>query len=109
MKEIKYNHDRPLEDFEDMLIIIREQGFKPIAVTQMELEDTFVFETDEEADRAYNRLEGPLGYKPEGLEHKVVGWWFGKESFLKSVENYEKEANTDRTDEKELKMKIYWL
>ena len=102
MKETKYNHDRPLNDFEDQLKIIREHGFKPISVTQMELEDTFVFETKKEANKAFNELEVPKKYN-------VVGWWFGKNDFMKAVRKYEKRANTDRNDEFFLKMKIYWL
>jgi hypothetical protein len=101
-KEIKYNHDRSLVEFEEDLKIIREHGYNPIAVTQMMLEDTFVFETEEESLRAYNELEVPK-------KCHIVGWWYGKEDFLKAVEEYELEANKNRVDNKVLKMKIYWL
>jgi hypothetical protein len=47
------NHHRKLEDFSYELEIIRKNGFKPIAVTQMYLEDTFVFKTKKEANNAF--------------------------------------------------------
>ena len=98
MKEIAYeslegfNHDRPLSSFEDSLEIIRSSGFKPIAVTQMMFEDTFVFETDKESTEAYNLLEVK--------DETVVGWWYGREDFLEEVRDYEKDG---------VKVLIYWL
>jgi hypothetical protein len=32
---LKYNHNRPLSDFNESLEIIKAAGFKPIAVTQL--------------------------------------------------------------------------
>ena len=97
MKELAYenlegfNHDRPLISFEDNLEIIRSAGFKPIAVTQMMFEDTFVFETDKESTEAYNLLE---------IGGEVCGWWYGREDFLQEVSDYEKGGS---------KVLIYWL
>ena len=86
-----FNHDRPLSSFEESLEIIRSAGFKPIAVTQMMFEDTFVFETDEEATKAYTLLE---------IGGEVCGWWYGREEFLEEVRDYEKGG---------VKVLIYWL
>jgi len=57
MDEIHYNHDRPLESFQRDIDKLRQAGYNPIAVTQMLFEDTFVFETSEEAKRAYEQFE----------------------------------------------------
>jgi len=68
---IKYNTNRTLESFNESLNIIKEHGFNPIAVAQMYFEDTFVFETEEEANKAHSKLENIE-------KSKVVGWWYGK-------------------------------
>lgn len=93
---IKYNHNRPLKDFQKSIDIIKKEGFNPIAVSQLYFEDTFVFETSEEGLKGYNLLE---------KDHKlrVVGWWYGKEEFLKTVEEYETENNGFS------KVLIHWL
>jgi hypothetical protein len=93
-----YNHDRPYNDFAEKVIVIRKKGFKPIAVSQMLLEDTFVFETAKEALEAYNTFECDDKGKWIG---KIQGWWYGKKDFEKSVEKYENDNN--------LKVRIHWL
>ena len=92
---MNFNHKRPLSDFYPKIDLIREAGFKPIAVTQMYLEDTFVFETKEEALNAYNTLE----IEPP---HVVSGWWYEKNDFLNEVKNYENKMP-------DTKILIYWL
>ena len=81
---MKYNHDREVQDFQEQIDIIRNAGFKPIAVSQMYLEDTFVFEKSDEANKAYKLLE-------DCKNSEVVGWWYGKEDFEKAVKEYETE------------------
>lgn len=54
---MEYNHGQSLSDFEESMDKIRNAGFNPIAVSQLYLEDTFVFETNEEASNAYKKLE----------------------------------------------------
>jgi len=92
---MKDNHDRPLSDFKESIDILKSSGFKPIAVTQMIFEDTFVFETPEEANNAYEQFEK--------IDGKIVGWWYGKDDFLEAVREYEEESNGYS------KVKIYWL
>jgi hypothetical protein len=91
---MKYNHNRELSDFQEEINLIKKKGFKPIAVTQMYLEDVFVFETDKEANLAYQALE-------KCKSPKVIGWWYGKDVFIKNVEVYQNEY--------EKKVKIFWL
>ncbi len=91
---MEYNHDNDLEDFQEQLEIIRNAGFKPIAVSQMYLEDTFVFETPEEATEAYNQLE-------DCENGKLAGWWYGKEEFEKSVKEHESNLG--------VKVLVHWL
>ena len=85
------NHNRTLESFSDDIQKIKANGYNPIAVTQLYCEESFVFETVTEAKEAY-RTVGNEG----------DGWWYGKDEFIKSVENYEQQY----TDTKVL---IYWL
>lgn len=96
-----YNHDYPLEEFKPQLDIIRKKGFKPIGVTQMICEDTFIFETTEEAKKAYETFE----QKGDKWIGKVVGWWYGKEDFKLAEKDYlEKMDNGE-----DFKLRIYWL
>lgn len=92
-----YNHNRPLESFSIELEIIRENGFVPIAVSQIYFEDTFVFETHEEATKAYEMLE-----EDETLPYRCFGWWYGKQEFLKEVLDYESKEGAS-------KVLIHWL
>jgi hypothetical protein len=91
---MEYNHWNELEDFQEELEIIRDAGFKPIAVSQMFLEDTFVFETDEEAMKAYKQLE-------DCENPKLAGWWYGKKDFEKSRKEHESILG--------VKVLVYWL
>ena len=90
----EYNHNRPIESFHEDIDVIKKHGFNPIAVSQMFFEDTFVFETAEESERAYAELECGDGDFP-------VGWWYGKEDFIKAVTEFEKDAGC--------KVRTYWL
>ena len=56
--------------------IIKENGFNPIGLSYGWFEPVFIFETSEEANRAYNELE-------DILKAKVIGLWYGKEEFDK--------------------------
>ena len=91
---MKYNHDRELEDFELELQVIIDSGFKPIAVSQIYFENTFVFEKSEEANKAYKMLE-------DCNDKKVIGFWYGKEDFEKAVQEYESYGDC--------KVRVYWL
>lgn len=102
---MKYNHDRPLEDFENNLKFLHKAGFNPIAVTQMYFEDTYVFKTKKEANRAYKQFEKDLQFKKNSKNKKkrIVGWWYGKKDFLDEVKRYETDNNGYS------KVKVYWL
>lgn len=92
------NHNKKLEHFQEDLDILISNGYKPIAVSQVYMEDTFVFETEEEAKRAYHQFERSESGKFMDL---CCGWWYGKERFLKTVKQYEEEYNEE--------ILIYWL
>lgn len=89
------NHNRPLSYFSDDLNKLRAAGYNPIAVTQLYCEESFVFETTSEA------LEALLVFNKSEKECHH-GWWYGKEEFVKSVENYEQQYP-------DTKVLIYWL
>lgn len=81
----EYNHDRPLSSFDESLILIKSYGFNPIGVSQIYFEDTFIFETQEEAESAFQKLEKELGL--------IQGWFYSKENFEKDKIKYENELN----------------
>lgn len=91
---MEYNHDKSIKNFEKEIEIIKNAGFNPIAVSQLYLEDVFVFKTSEEATKAYDLLEDIDDYK-------IIGWWYGEYNFLKEVMEYE---NWDGS-----KVLIHWL
>ena len=92
---MEYNHNRPLEDFQEDLKIIRESGYHPIAVSQIYFEDVYVFETAHEAKEAYEKLE-------DCDNCQVIAFWYSKEAFLKEVEEYESKDGC-------YKVLIHWL
>jgi hypothetical protein len=76
--------------------VLKQFGFKPIAITVMMCEETFIFETEEEALRAHDEFE----HHPK---HNIViqGWWYGREDFKKSVEEYIEKFQSSPV--------IYWI
>lgn len=90
---MEYNHNRSFDDFTVQLDTIRGYGFNPIGVSQMMLEDVYIFETEKEAWEGYCKIE---------LDNaELCGWWYSKDDFLKAVDGYE--ADT------EYKVKVYWI
>ena len=85
---MKFNHNRPLSDFKNDIDKLKANGYKLIAVSQMYFEDTFVFETKDEAIKAYHQFE--RDEKNEWIG-EIVGWWYSKEDFEKVVKEYETE------------------
>jgi len=94
---MEYNHKRPIEDFEKKIDIIKQHGFNVIGVSQMYFYDTFIFETTQEALKAYEELEK----NQISLDTCILGWWYGKEDFEKTSKTYEKETGN--------KLLIHWL
>ena len=82
------NHRLKLEDFEESINLLKSNGFNPIGVTQIYLEHTFIFETDEEATKVYQQFE--RNEKEEWIG-EIVGWFYGKEKFLETKKQYESE------------------
>lgn len=78
--------------------IIQSKGFKPVGISILALEEVFIFETGEEALKAYNQLERD---EDGGDIMEVMGWWYGREEFYKYYEDYQKEF--------EYSPKIYWI
>ena len=85
---MKFNHNRPLSDFQNDINKLKANGYNPIAISQISFEDTFVFETKEEATKAYRQFERDEEEKWIG---EIVGWWCSKEDFEKTVKEYETE------------------
>jgi hypothetical protein len=80
-----------LKSFSEFIKKIRDNGHNPIAVTQWYCEETFIFETPNAAEAAYK------AFGEEGF-----GWWFGKDEFMRLVEEYEFVYP-------DTKILIYWL
>jgi len=96
-----FNHDRTIESFKSKLDLIRTHGFNPIAVTFMNNNDVFVFETKDETDKA-NEI---FILKREAEDY--IGLFFTKDDFLNKVNLYEKESNY--SPRFNAKVRIYWL
>jgi hypothetical protein len=97
-----FNHNRELIEFEPQIKKIKDAGFNIIGVSQMYFEDCFIFNTTEEAEKAYRLFERDINEKWIG---NIVGWWQSKESFEKSVYKYENYK--DYIDD--CKVLTYWL
>src|SRR5574343_170247 len=68
--------------------VIKSKGFNPIGYTTMLCEETYVFETDEEAQLAFEFFEN----NSENLDkYEICGWWYGIDRF----ENERKDYNKD--------------
>jgi len=85
-------------DTSPSLLIIREHGFHPIAITCMMCEETFLFETDEESHAAYNRLEVELNL--------VSGWWYSSSDWADAFESH---CNAIYDGDRSLAAPIYWF
>lgn len=97
---MKPNHKKTIEDFLDYIEALQIEGFNPIAVTQMYFENTFVFETSEEAKKAYHTFE----VSEDGKEiRRIVGWFYGKDHFIQAVDQYNKDS------EGYSEVLVYWL
>ena len=97
---MKFNHNRPLSDFQKDIDKLKANGYNPIAVSQMYFENIFVFETNVEASKAYRQFERDENEKWIG---EIVGWWYGKDDFEKIIKEYEAENNGDS------KVLVHWL
>jgi hypothetical protein len=77
-----------------LLKLVREQGFKPIGITTMMCEETFIFKGSKEASEAWEK------FKPEG-------WWYGLSDFWKDWDDYLELMGEH--DKKEADSVIHWL
>ena len=72
------------------LKLLNDAGHFPIGITIMMCEETFIFNTEKEADKACE--SGVLGND---------GWFYGKRNFQKDLDKYEKDMG--------YKNEIFWL
>ena len=73
--------------------LIKSNGFKLIGVSMLYLENTFIFESDEEANNAFNFFE-----KENNL---IQGWWYDRNSFLSIKQEYENKMKAN--------INVFWL
>lgn len=66
-----------------LLTVIRESGFNPIAYTVMYGFDTFLFKTNLEAVKAY-----------EKLDDTISAWWYGLDDYYRDAEIYKTEVGS---------------
>lgn len=65
------------------LNILFRHGYKPIQVTTMVCEDTFIFATKEECLKAHKEL---------AVEKELInGWWYSYDDFVPTLMKYEEE------------------
>jgi hypothetical protein len=83
----KYNNFVPLNapftvnDFEREIRLIVNAGFNLIGLSHFYIEDTFIFDTADEAKIAGNMFE----LDNEDDPTCIVGWWYGKKEFEDAV------------------------
>jgi hypothetical protein len=94
--EPHFNHNRPLSDFQEDIDLLKLNGFNPIGVSQMYMFEVFIFNTEEEAERAYQEMDVKRG--------EIVAYFWEKKDFLKEVERYE---NYDK--ENQVRVLIHWF
>lgn len=61
--------------------ILKDNGFNPIGITWYGCEETFIFETQEELNRAHKKCQME--------DHTVDGWWYTIEGAKKYNIEYE--------------------
>lgn len=74
------------EVFIEPVNILRERGFNPIAITDINCIDTICFNTEKEAKMAYKELE----LNPE--KRLISAYWYGKDHFLETIKSVENES-----------------
>ena len=75
-----------MEDYQKQIVEkLRKAGFNPVGIGMMGLEDTFIFETDEEATRANHQFERAENGRWIG---EIEGWWYGREEAVKILAEY---------------------
>ena len=94
LKDVRCACGYGIEHFQPQIDLLKEHGHKPIAVSTLLLEDTFVFETEKEATLAHEEMENTEN-------QKLQGWWYGKYEFFDAVVQY--------TSENKTHVKIFWL
>lgn len=82
-----------------MLKAIQAAGFKPIAITIMLVEETFVFQTEQESIDAFNHFKHHPEFSNEG-------WWYSNKQFVKAWNKYKREFYGNIEDKMP---KIYYL
>lgn len=86
-------------DKSELLQEIIAKGFKPIGITVMVCEETFIFETEKEANEAHEAMD------------TNEGWWYGldgKYPWKETEEEYVSKMKKIYGEEYE-GLKIYWL
>jgi hypothetical protein len=84
-------------DKSELLADIIKAGFKPIAITVMICEETFIFETEDEAHRAHKAM------------NTNEGWWYGLDGKYPWKETREQYVREHYEGEESKAPKIYWL
>lgn len=67
---------------------IRKFGFKPIGFTVMMCENTFIFETEDEALRAYNKFETGKNKTKGRRPLCIQGYWYSRRDFEAEYSEY---------------------
>jgi hypothetical protein len=73
--------------FENLdLTAMKNAGFNLIAYSVMMCEDTFYFETENEAEKAFQYFEGG-----PNATREYSGWWYCVDDIEKNIKDYKKE------------------
>ena len=82
---MEYHIPYEIDYFQEEIDIVKEAGFNPTKVTQLFTYTTFVFKTEEEAQKAFKDLEE---------SKKLCCLWYDEKQFLDQVKEYEDTLGT---------------
>lgn len=74
-------------DYKADIELLKEHGHIPIAVSYFMFEKVYAFETEEEAQRAFEQFE-------KERPAQITGWWYGRDRFMKSLEDIKQRFDT---------------
>mgnify|MGYP000992158016 CR=1 FL=1 len=95
-KDFSYKKMKLSDEVKDDIQALKDAGFKPIAISKFICENTFIFETEEEAKKAHDEFE-----KRKIHPRVIQGWWYGREELKESLRNYKEKMGYTND--------VYWL
>jgi len=98
LEVVNYANKVDLSYYDEEVSLLRQHGHNPIGVSTMYGETTFAFNTQEEANAAYNDLEVDKGL--------IQAWFYDKKGFLETKRELE---TFYKSNDDNVIVKTFWL